>query len=473
MSPSRVHQIALLEPSVASECVVTEMMGQIRCGAPFLAGALEKQGFRCRVFAEELVDFDRSLLNRIAREFDAVALSVTLNTLHRGLQLARALKARHPELPIAFGGPSASNFADHLLQVGDAVFKGRGEVSLSLWLAALRHRQSPTDIPGIILRQQEGLSRNQQPGACADGPTRYDLIEGFGPQTVKDGMFGTPKSAVYSLFASTGCIRQCRFCQTERTWRPRSHEAVIRDLALLLQLHNHQGPARIMLVDDCLFGDPDWARELLRRITHACRGHDVSFSTQFHVQYTADDELMKLFREAHFTSLALGFESTSQATLNHERKGTTIDQNDRAIEQCRRHGIVPYGYFVVGFDTDEEQTVHDVFRYIHDRRLMAQVLPVGLMSREEDGNPTPDAPRIFSDTSFGATIFVSHRPGRIRASRLQTLINAGYQRMASLRRLTHFSTAYERRFLFGLNRCFAVWKPLMQHHVTWLQNHGE
>ncbi len=465
-----IRRVALLEPSIASECVVTELMGQIRCGCPFLAGALVKAGYTCRVFAEELIDFDRHLMSRIIREYDAVAISVTLNTLHRALQMARALKAHRPDLPIAFGGPSASNFADRFLAVGDAVFKGRGEVSLPLWLRSLSDGSDPADIPGIIIRRSDGVFRNQQPGLSADGETRYDLVEGFGPKTIRNGLFGLPKEAVYSLFASTGCVRRCRFCVSERVWRNRPHDDVIKDLELVLNLHNHHGTARFMLVDDCLFGDLDWTKELLRRLTHACRGHDVSFSTQFHVQPTADDELMRLFREARFTSLALGFETTSQTTLNSERKGTTTAQNDHAVEQCRRYGIVPYGYFVVGFDTDDEQTVNDVFRYIYDRRLMAQVLPVGLMCRDEDGNPTLEASRILSETSFGATVFVSHRPSRMSASRLQTLINHGYERISSLRRLAHFQTAYERLFLFGLNRCFAVWRPLMQHHVTWLRS---
>ncbi|HNV72528.1 MAG TPA: radical SAM protein, partial [Candidatus Ozemobacteraceae bacterium] len=373
---------------------------------------------------------------------------------------------------IVFGGPSTSNFADHLLAYGDAVLKGRGEVTLPLWLTAVAQNTDPTVIPGIITKCSGKLFRNAQPVPTADAPTRYDLVEGFGPRTRRDGLFGMPKEAVYSLFASTGCVRHCRFCITDRVWNHRSHDSVTRDLEQVLHLHQHRGTARFMLVDDCLFGNLDWTKELLRRIAHTCQGHDVSFSTQFHVQPTADDELMRLFREARFTSLALGFETTSQTTLNHERKGTTTTQNDQAIEQCRRFGIVPYGYFVVGFDSDDELTVRDVFQYIYDRRLMAQVLPVGLMSRDEDGNPTPDAGRILSETSFGATVFVSHRPARLSASQLQMLINRGYQRISSLRRLGHFSTAYERRFLIGLNRCLAIWHPLMQHHVTWLQNHG-
>ena len=175
----------------------------------------------------------------------------------------------------------------------------------------------------------------------------------------------------------------------------------------------------------------------------------------------------------HFTSLAIGFESVSQRSLDHERKGTTVEANDRAIEQCRRFGIVPYGYFVVGFDTDEEADVVRGFEYICERGLIAQVLPVGIMNRDEFGEPTPDADRVLSDTSFGATVFVSHRPRLISAVRLQQLINAGWKRISSLFRLTRMHTRYEREFLFGQHRCFQVWEPAMERHIEILRRMTE
>jgi len=424
------------------------------------------------------------LLDRVVAEFDVVGLSLALNTLPRGLQVARALKRRRPDLPIVAGGPSASAFAHKLLGPCDAVMQGRAEVTLprllQAWLAAAHDghggEQSGAmrwsnplpcpEIPGLIMRGAEGaLVRQQGAIPSADGPTRYDLVEGFGPQTVREGLFGAPKPAVYSLFASTGCVRHCRFCQSPKQYVARAHDRVIADLEMILRLHDRRGLARFMLVDDCLFADLQATKELLRRIAHTTRGHAVSFAAQFHVQPTADDELMRLFREAHFTSLAIGFETVSAASLDHERKGTTPADNDLAIAQCRRHGIVPYGYFVVGFDTDTEETVQAVFDYIIARKIIAQVLPVGLMARDADGEPTSDAPRIFSDTSFGATVFVSHRPAQIAPDRLQELINKGTARITSLRRLRDFSTRYELEFLVGANRCFAVWQPAMKAHV--------
>ena len=464
-----IRRVALLEPAVASECVVTEMMGQIRVGTPFLAGSLEQHGITARIFAEELIDFTPSLLDRIPQEYDAVGISTALNTLPRGLQVARALKCRRPNLPIVFGGPSSGAFADKLLTSSDAVLRGRGEMTLPQVLEAFTRGDQPTNVPGAVFRDGARIIRVPGPAPVADGQSRYDLVEGFGPFTVRNGMFGAPKPAIYSLFAGTGCVRHCRFCQSEKRYLARSFDNVIADLRLLLRLHPADSTARIMLTDDCLFADPEWTKELLRRIIHTVRGRSVSFSAQFHVKPTQDNELMKLFREAHFTSLAIGFESVNQESLDAERKGTSVDDNDTAIDQCRRWDIVPYGYFVVGFDTDTRDSVRAVFSYIHRRRLIAQVLPVGIMNRDEQGNPTPEADRVLSDTSFGATVFVSHRPHHLSAADLQREINAGYDAMTSLSRLPGLPTAYERTFLFGLNRCFRVWRPRMMRHVELVQ----
>lgn len=499
LATTAIRRVALLEPSVASECVVTEMMGQVRCGAPFLAGAIADAGFEVRVFAEELIEFDARLMDRLVQDYDAIGLSLALNTLPRGLQVARALKRRRPDLPIIAGGPSTTNYADRLLTACDAVLRGRGEVTLvetlKNWPLLVGDRERRMAIPGwcerlpdtevgvekhsrngsgpgMVFPDRVEVVRNRLPVPIGDAQTRYDLIEGFGPLTVREGLFGLRKPAVYSFFASTGCIRQCLFCKSEKCWTRRGFDRIIGDLELILRLHGGAGLARFMLVDDCLFGDIDWLKELLRRIAHATRGHAVSFAAQFHVAPTTDDELMRLFKEAQFTSLAIGFESVSQASLDHEHKGTTLAANDRAIEQCRRFGIVPYGYFIAGFDTDTEDDVTRISEYICDRGLIAQILPVGIMNRDEFGEPTPEAAQVLSDTSFGATVFVSHRPKLISAPRLQELINTGWQRISSLRRLPQMHTRYEREFLFGQHRSFQVWEPAMHRHIEVLRSLG-
>lgn len=465
-----LRRIVLLEPSVAAECVVTEMTGQIRCGAPFLAGSLSDAGFEAEVIAEELTPFDGKLMDEIVQTADAVGLSLALNTLPRGLQVARALKRRRPGLPVVAGGPSASAFADRLLTACDAVFRGRAETSLPEALHRFDGTRFPGDVPGIVVPGPDGPRYDMRDPQPADGRARYDLVRDLGPWTARDGIFGGPKEVIHTLFASTGCVRNCRFCQSPKHWIPRSHDNVIADLESILRVNGPARPVRVMLADDCLFADLDATKELLRRIIHAIRDRgDVRFSLQFHVQPTADDELMRLFKAARVSSLALGFETVSAESLDSQLKGTTPEQNDAAIDQCRRFDIVPYGYFVAGFDTDTEETVQNVFAFIREKRLIAQVLPVGLMSRDPFGRTTPEAPRSLSDTSFGATVFVSHLPARMHAWRLQQLINTGHDTITSLRRLPQFGTAYERAFLFGQARCYSVWKPAMEAHVEHLR----
>ncbi|MBF0410137.1 MAG: hypothetical protein HQM10_22525 [Candidatus Riflebacteria bacterium] len=465
----KITRIALLEPSVASECVVTELRCQIRTGAPFIAGFLERKGYSARVFAEEIIEFTPQLLKEISENYDSVGISVALNTLIRGLQIAQILKRLKPDMPVSFGGASAAAFADKLLVSSDAVFAGRAEKSFPLWIDSLNGCYEG-EIPGIIVKNAVGIFRSDLPSETDDGLTRYDLVDSIGPFSVRNGLFGGPKPAIYSLFASTGCIRKCRFCKSPRNYVKRNLDNVTTDLEMILKIHGNSSPVHVMLVDDCLFGDIEWTKELLRRIAHVSRNHSPRYSAQFHVQPTADNELMSLFRKAGFVSLAIGFESNFQKSLDGESKGTTISQNDYAIEQCRKYGIAPYGYFVAGFDTDTLESVSGIFDYIIDKKLIAQVLPVGIMNRDENGNSTEDAGRVLSDTSFGATVFVSHRPSLMKPSQLQAAINAGYHRIAALSRIPRMLTTYEKMFQFGFNRCFNTWRPNMEAHVEWLKS---
>jgi hypothetical protein len=147
-----------------------------RCGSLFLAGFLTGsgdehsnspgQGISNPRFAEELIEFDARFLT--------ASHAITMPSDLRGSQhLPRTaggagLAKRRPDLPIAIGGPSATAFADQLLQACDVVFRGRAEVSLVHWLRKLsdqapegysRHRFRPAKKfdAGNLFRNRETL----------------------------------------------------------------------------------------------------------------------------------------------------------------------------------------------------------------------------------------------------------------------------------------------------------------------------
>lgn len=448
-SAKKIGSIALIEPAVRAECLTTEIFAQIRASLPFLAGALAARGIRTGVYCEELVDVAAGI-GEIVRNYDAAGISVTINTVRRAIALAGLIKKARPEMPVVFGGHVAGFFSGALLEAGDACIVGRAENSLAEYLE----------------RPVRGRVFTAADSGPSDFSSDYSTTAGFGGYSEKKNILGIRKPPIYSLFTSTGCVRGCRFCVTERKFVARRIADVEADLHQILSRHRGFLPPHIMIVDDCPFGDQAHLEEVIGVLKNARRKRSFSAMMQFHVRpLTTVAGLAGRLRGAGVATLLIGFESASDATLAGERKGTTVAENEEAISVCRGAGIVPYGYFVAGFDTDDEEGVRGIFDFIMKKRLVAQVLPLGVME-----NPGGPCARTLDPYSFGATIFVSHRPALMGPAKLQRILIDGFERIFAAGRAFFMPTAREAAYQFFYSAAYAGWRKKLSSHLKYLEN---
>ena len=464
-----LSKIALIEPTVIAECLTTEIFWQIRASLPFMATALKEAGFSSRVYCEELVLLE-TRYEKIAQEFDAFGISVTINTVERTLEIARQLRKLAPTKPIFFGGMVAAHFAEKLLQVGDYCITGRGEIVLPRLLEALNNGEDKPELAGLAYLKNDELVRQPASDEWADFPSDFSVVENYGGFSERRNILHLRKPPQHSIFFSTGCVNRCRFCMSERRYRTREIKNVIADLRQIISLHSTLLAPRIMVVDDCPFGDRKKLKELLREIANVRQEHKFSIQLQFHVKpLIEDEELVQLLVAAGTSMLLIGFETVSNESLASQNKNTTVEDNIKAIEICRRAGIVPYGYFVVGFETDTPEVVRSVFDFIIEQPLVGQVLPVGLMEGV-DGARGTDTPMSTLDVySFGATVFVSHKHPTMSSAQLQRLLNEGYERIFAPSRILAMPTMGEKAAQFSYWMAHRRWRPLLRAHVDKLE----
>lgn len=458
----KIKTIALIEPAVASECLTTEIFAQIRAALPFLAGALKAGGYGCRVYCEELVRLEPRI-EHIASSFDAFGISTTINTVMRAMEIARVIKRFAPEKPVIFGGALAGSFDEALLEAGDYCIDGRAETTLPALLEALSGAGPLEKVPRLSFKRGGLIIRTDGGHPTADFASDFGAVENFGGPSERRNRFGFRKPPLYSVFASTGCVRNCRFCVTEKRFLKRSANDFIEDFKSVLALHRGFFPPRFMLVDDCAFGDAGHLLEILDRLAALRAERNFSLMMQFHVKpLIKDPDIAGLMKKAGVSTLLMGFESASDASLASENKGTRVADNLEAIGICRRRGIVPYGYFVAGFDSDDADGVRKIFDFICDNRLTGQVLPVGVMEAPGRGGRTLDP------YSFGAAMKVSHIPKNMKPHELQKTLIDGYDRIYSLKRLPSMG-AREAVYGFFFSICYRAWRPGLLAHLNYLE----
>lgn len=205
--------------------------------------------------------------------------------------------------------------------------------------------------------------------SLADSPTpRFDLLK-------------LERYSTVTLQFSRGCPFLCDFCDIivmfGRRPRWKANEQVERELDLL----RARGVRNVFFVDDNLIGNKKAAKGLLAFLRDYQERHAYrfQFGTEASINLAQDEELLRLFRDAHFTWVFIGIESPDPESLKESRKSQNLHEDLlTSVRRIYAHGIDVLAGFIVGFDNDTLATFDVQYRFIVDSGIQAAM--VGLLT---------------------------------------------------------------------------------------------
>lgn len=251
-----------------------------------------------------------------------------------GAALARALKARAPDLPVVLGGIWATARPAELLARCpeiDGVVVGPGEHATAL--LAEHGLSRPGEIPGLVWRDGPELVRNAPSSDC--GPSApLDLSLLAHPE----------RYDIFCWLTSRGCPYHCAFC-TERLGSPTfttdTPGRVADDLAALKRFDSRW----YLWICDALFGA---SRPRLAEICSLLAGTGFEFLAESRVDVLHPGDVPKL-REAGCNLIYFGLEAGSQRSLRAleklddrpKRHARYLEGARALVEACVRNDILP------------------------------------------------------------------------------------------------------------------------------------
>jgi radical SAM superfamily enzyme YgiQ (UPF0313 family) len=165
---------------------------------------------------------------------------------------------------------------------------------------------------------------------------------------------GKKYAPIHLIQFGRGCKYNCDFCSIKTFYgdylAQRPVEDIVKEISGLKHKH-------LFIVDDNIFSYKEKTKELFKALIPL----KVKWSSQVSIDITDDLELMKLMAESGCISVVIGFESLNKNSLREMRKGWNLSNRtyEQAVKILREHGIMIYGTFVHGYDTD---TI-DSFKY--------------------------------------------------------------------------------------------------------------
>ncbi len=275
------------------------------------------------------------------------------------------IKRVNPDIITIAGGPHPTFEPEHTLRYCDKLdfaCVGDGEdliASARRWLSEKDKSSFPNLVwrndGAVIINKREFVDVNKYPMPA------WDVIKPDTYPTVPISIVSR-RTKVASVIATRGCPYDCSFCGVPliagRKMRTRKIENILAEIELLVSKYKIE---EIHFIDDDLTLAPrKWLLDFLNGLADAKFPIVWALPGGTRID-TLDDEILYLMKKAGCYSFAVGIESANQKTLDHMKKGLTIQKIEKKFEIINKYGFEVQANFILGYPTED---VKDMLRTI-------------------------------------------------------------------------------------------------------------
>ena len=256
----------------------------------------------------------------------------SLNSLNKAQYLDEIANA---DCITIVGGPHATACPEEIAKYADYVIIGEGEFTLPRLITAIEGGDR-RQIPGVVTRD---FAAPADTSVLLDAFPAFSDIQGY-------------------VEISRGCPFACGYCQTPQIF---GHCIRHRSIDAIAEFANRYEHSRFVTPNAFAYGSdgvhPRWDKiqRLFKKLKNTI--YFGTFPSEVRPEFVCDESISLITSYCANTKLHFGAQSGSNAVLEKLRRGHTIEDVIRAVEQCTSAGITPVVDFIVGlpFETDEDQ----------------------------------------------------------------------------------------------------------------------
>ena len=307
----------------------------------------------------------------IAHEFDErdlVILHTSTPSFNQDIRTAELIKARNPNIQIAFVGAKVMIEDEKSLKASPAIdLVCREEYDFTC--VDLAEGKPLAEIDGITWRAADGtIARNKDRAAIED----MDVLPMVSPIYKRDldstKYFGGYQRHPYvSFYTGRGCKSRCTFCLWPQTisghrYRHRSVPKVIDEVKFILR--EMPEVKEIFFDDDTLADAHDFVVELsgeLRKLGFGTRGFPVTWGCN--AKANVPQPVLKAMKEGGCRVLLVGYESGNQQILHNIKKGLRTDVARQFTKDAHALGLTIHGTFILGLPGETLETIEETINY--------------------------------------------------------------------------------------------------------------
>ena len=296
------------------------------------------------------------------KEFAPDVIGMTLSTfsLLECISIARLAKEIDPKVKVIVGGIHVYIYPQETINLGcfDYGVLGEGEHIIIKLLDRIENRESPSDIKGIVYKEDGEVVYTGPP----------DLIDDLDSVPLPDRTL-LPYKKYNSLIAkanpvsimitSRGCPFKCTFCDRPhlgKKFRVRSADNVADEFEQCYRL----GIKEILVYDDTFSINRQRVIDICNKLIE--RKIKIYWGIRTRVD-TVDEEMLRLLKEAGCVRVNYGVESGDDEVLKRLNKGITLEQAEEAFYLTKKYGMDALAYFMIGCPGETEETIRETLEF--------------------------------------------------------------------------------------------------------------
>ncbi|MFA5942109.1 MAG: radical SAM protein [Candidatus Paceibacterota bacterium] len=420
--------IALVTPRTLSHRTAEETLA-----LGYLASVLRENGYLVTIVDGWLRGISSSeIVNIIAKDVpDIICMSSYRSNLEQAKELLGAITGRFGNIPTICGGYGPTFHDKDFLDAGfSVVVRGEAEHMIVSLIDEIVSHRSLSSVPGITFNNCNATIRTKR----VESIRNIDSI----PFPARDEIgFAIKRKNPVHVCTSRGCEAHCSFCSIfafasgaskMHRWRGRVVQNIIDELRYL---YEEFGVTHIKFVDDSFLEPPrdsHWVAEFVEALLR----HNLPL--RFRTQVRADrlnDDIVRGLKQAGWFATSVGIENASASALKRMGKTSSSEDNWKALELLRRHGIYVQMGMILFDDATTIDELETNYRFLvhHD-----WVVTKGIFSEMFAATGTLYTERLSRDGLLVTNKEQNHSylVRDIRAMRVYQMLKAWHKSHASL-----------------------------------------
>jgi radical SAM superfamily enzyme YgiQ (UPF0313 family) len=282
---------------------------------------------------------------------DLIALSAKTSCVTHAYEVAAKYRAKGKK--VVLGGIHASLRPQEALEHVDYVVVGEAEQSWPQFVEAFKKGEAPR-----ITNTTSFPPMDQVPVPAWDRIKADEFL-------------------FHEIQTTRGCPFTCRFCSVPdisgSSFRFKPVENVVAEIRALPRAGGLRDKLKpLYVVDDNFISRIKYTKDLLAALAPLHKSGELkNWSAETTLNVAHDEELLDLFQAAGCSTLIIGFESISEATLlDMDKKVNFCLTYQEATERIHQRGMSIIGNFIVGFDTDTLSVFRDILQFCDDNLVL-------------------------------------------------------------------------------------------------------